>query len=170
MTEHGQTANPPVDDGDVAVAPAGASTKSETRKETGKETTGKGTGTETGKWPLRPMIFLVLMVVGVGAGIWFKQRAAPGQESAALLNAAPQRVGVYANQQGVMVDLTAGIAWQASQPALARETLYAAVAGPGVTPATTLLRYDLVTGVGTAEGAGDGLPPGTPIVPSPLRS
>ena len=38
-----------------------------------------------------------------------------------------------------MVDLTASIAWQESQPALARETLYAAVAGPGVNRATTLL-------------------------------
>jgi hypothetical protein len=134
MTEHGQTANPPVDDGDVAVPPAETSTKSKTGTETGKKT-----GKKTGKWPLRPMIFLVLMVVGVGAGMWFKQRAAPGQESAALLNAAPQRVGVYANQQSVMVDLTASIAWQESQPALARETLYAAVAGPSVTRATTLL-------------------------------
>jgi hypothetical protein len=129
MTENRQTANPAVDDGDGAAPPAGTSSKSKTGKEAGKK---------TGQWPWLPMVFLVLMVAGVVAGFWFKHLAAPGQESAALL-AAPQRVGVYANQQGVMVDLTAGIAWQASQPAVARETLYAAVAGPGVTRATTLL-------------------------------
>lgn len=126
MTENRQTANPAVDDADVAVPSAAPSSKQKTGKKTGKR-------------PWRPMFFLALTVAGVGAGFWFKQLAAPGQESAALLNAAPQRVGVYANQQGAMVNLTAGITWQASQPALARETLYAAVAGPGVTPATTLL-------------------------------
>jgi hypothetical protein len=133
MTEKRKTANPAVADGDGAVASAASSSKSKTGEETGNET-----GKETGKWPWLPTVFLVLTVAGVGAGFWFKQLAVPGQESAALL-AAPQRVGVYANQQGVMVDLTAGITWQASRPAVAGETLYAAVAGPGVTPATTLL-------------------------------
>jgi hypothetical protein len=94
---------------------------------------------QTGRQPWRPTVFLVLTIVFLGLGIWFKQLAAPGRESTTLINAAPQKVGVYVNQQDVMVHLTAGITWQANQPSHASETLYAAVEGPGVAPATTLL-------------------------------
>jgi hypothetical protein len=89
--------------------------------------------------PRRPRVFLVLTVVFLGLGILFKFLGMPGRESTALTGAAPQKVGVYVSQQDVMVNLMAGITWDASQPSHASETLFAAVAGEGVTQTTRLL-------------------------------
>jgi hypothetical protein len=86
-----------------------------------------------------PVIFLVSALLVLGLGIWFKLQEAPPAESRTLMNGTSQMVGIYVNQPGVTVHLTAGITWDPSQPGQARETLYAAVEGGGVTPGTTLL-------------------------------
>ena len=58
-----------------------------------------------------PVIFLVSALLVLGLGIWFKLQEAPPAESRTLMNGTSQMVGIYVNQPGVTVHLTAGIAW-----------------------------------------------------------
>jgi hypothetical protein len=100
---------------------------------------------------LLPVIFLVLALLALGLGIWFKEQAAPPAESGALMNGAPQTVAIYVSQPGVTVHLTAGITWNPSRPGHAQESLYAAVEGGGVTAATTLLFTSTIRPLGSSR-------------------
>ncbi len=51
----------------------------------------------------------------------------PGRESPKLAGSAPQRIGVYVSQQGVLVHTSAYLFWNARHPGLATENLYVAV-------------------------------------------
>jgi hypothetical protein len=73
--------------------------------------------------------FLALTLIALGLGIWFKGHAGSAAESPALTSPTRQTVGIYVDQTGATVHLTAGITWHVKQPGRAEEALYAAVQG-----------------------------------------
>lgn len=85
------------------------------------------------------IFFLLLTLLALGLGIWFKRHAGPGAESSALTSPTRQTVGIYVDQTGVTVHLTAGITWHVNQPGRAEEALYAALQGAYLNPNSRVL-------------------------------
>jgi hypothetical protein len=115
-----------------------------------------------GKRPrLLPVAFLVLALLALALGIWFKLRTAPPAESPVLVEHTPQIIDISVSQPDATVHLTAAITWNPSQPGQARETLYAAVEGSGLTPTTTLLFTSTIQPLGSSLSVRPGVYTGT---------